>query len=63
MTLLFILLLCFLPALLVLGFVKLFKKQLAANPSKQQLYKYIGIYLFVVIALGVAIFSIGSLVS
>lgn len=40
-----LLIICFLPALLVFGFVKLFKKQLAGNPTKKQMIKYVAIYL------------------
>jgi hypothetical protein len=43
-----LLLVTFLPALLVFGFVKIFKKQLAADPTKKQIYKYIAMYLLAV---------------
>jgi uncharacterized Rmd1/YagE family protein len=46
-----LLIVTFLPALLVFGFVKIFKKQLAANPTKKQMYTYIVIYLIAAILL------------
>ncbi len=44
----YVLILCFMPALLVFGFVNLFKKQLAADPTKNQILKYAALYLFVI---------------
>jgi hypothetical protein len=39
------------PALLVFGFVKIFKKQLADNPTKNQVLKYAALYFFVIAAI------------
>ena len=59
----YILLLCFLPALLVFGFVKVFKKQLAADPTKQQIYRLVGVYIAGILALGIVLFGLSSLIS
>jgi len=58
-----LLLLCFLPALLVFGFVKIFKEKLAKDPSKKQLIQYIVIYLLLAIAVGLVIYGASRLVS
>lgn len=52
-----LLILCFMPVILVFGFVKIFKKQLANNPTKKQMIMYIAIYLAMTAAMfGVYLF-------
>lgn len=57
----YVLILCFLPALLVFGFVKLFKKRLAQNPSKNQIIRYILMYLFLVMCVGFILYGLSNL--
>lgn len=57
-----ILLICFAPALLVFGFVKLFKKQLAKNPTKSQYLRYISGYLIMVFSISLVIYGFSKLI-
>lgn len=58
-----LLLLCFLPALLVFGFVKLFKTKLAKDPSKKQLLQYVVIYLLLASVVGLLLYGAARLIS
>lgn len=56
-----ILLITFLPALLVFGFVKLFKNQLARNPNKKMLLRYVLMYVFLVVCVGAILYGLSGL--
>jgi hypothetical protein len=58
----YLLILTFLPALLVFGFVKVYKKQLAKNPTRKQYIRYISTYLVFVISIGLVIYGFSKLV-
>jgi hypothetical protein len=51
------------PALLVFLFVKIFKKQLAANPTKNQLLRYVVIYLLSLFVICIVLFAITKLIT
>ena len=57
----YILLLCFLPALFVFVFIKLFKNKLAKNPTKHQLVRYVLLYLFLVVCVGCILYGLSQL--
>lgn len=51
------------PALLVFGFVKIFKNQLALNPTKKQYFRYVASYLIFVISIGLVVFGFYKLLN
>lgn len=57
----YLLILCFLPAILVFGFVKMFKIQLANNPNKKMMTRYILMYLFLVACVGAILYGLSGL--
>lgn len=58
-----LILFCFMPALVVFGFVKIYKNKLALNPTKSELIKYFVIYMVSIMALVSLVFVILKLIS
>jgi len=57
----YLLILCFLPAILVFGVVKMFKKRIANNPNKKMMTRYMLMYLFLVACVGAILYGLSGL--